>query len=283
MENMSLRQILLTVGVIIVSFVGVGYGCASCHRVDQGNVGLLVELTGSGKGDAQVQEKSGWVMVTPGFEKLFEYPVFQQHKEYTEFAVLTRGGLQFDVSPVINYQIDRDSVISLFKRYRLDLPSIEDGYMKTTITQSFRDVTNSFDPDSLINNRVSYEAALFKMVNEKLKPYFIVSQITSNLAAPKSMIEQIQAKANAIQQAQAAENQKRVTIANGEKAVAQSRFDSSQMVIAAGAAARQNELQQRTLTPLLVEKMRIEKWDGHYPQVMGGNGGSILSLDLKQH
>lgn len=280
--DQEFSKILKFAGLALVLIVGLVYGCSSCHRVDQGNVGLLVELTGTGKGDTKVEEKSGWVMVTPGFERLFEYPVFQQHKEYTEFTVLAKGGLVFDVTPVLNYQIDRDSIISLFKRYRLKLKDIEDGYMKTTITQSFRDVTNSFDPDSLINNRVSYEAALFKMVNEKLKPYFIVSQITSNLTPPKSLIEQIQAKANAIQQAQAAENQKRVTVANGEKAVAQSRFDSSQMVIAAGAAARQNELQQRTLTPLLVEKMRIEKWDGHYPQVMGGNGGSILSLDLKK-
>ena len=281
---MTLRQSIILIAACILGIISIGYGCSSCHRVDQGNVGLLVELTGTGKGDAKVEEKSGWVMVTPGFERLFEYPVFQQHKEYAEFAVLTKGGLQFEVTPVVNYQIDRDSIIALFKRYRLDLPSIEEGYMKTTITQAFRDVTNGFDPDSLINNRVSYEAALFKTVNEKLKPYFIISQITSNLAPPKSLIQQIQNKANAIQEAQAAENQKRVTIANGEKDVARAKFDSAQRVIAEGAAARANELQQRTLTALLVEKMRIEKWDGHYPQVMSGSGSSsILNLDLKQH
>ncbi len=279
----DIKKVVMWVIIAVVGIVSLGYGCSSCKRVDQGNVGLLVELTGTGKGDAKVQEKSGWVAVTPGFEKLFEYPVFQQHKEYSEFAVLTHGGLQFEVTPVINYQIDRDSVVALFKRYRLDLPSIEEGYMKTAITQAFRDVTNSFDPDSLINNRVSYEASLFRTVNDRLKPYFIVSQITSNLAPPKSLIQQIQNKANAIQEAQAAENQIKVTRANGDKAVAQAKYDSAQKVIGAAADAKVNELNQRSLTPLLVEKMRIEKWNGQYPQVMGSGGGSILSLDLKQH
>jgi len=279
----SVKSVVTIVIICVVCIFGISYGCSSCHRVDQGNVGLLVELTGTDKGDAKVQEKSGWVAVTPGFEKLYEYPVFQQHKEYEEFAVLTKGGLQFDVKPVLNYQIDRDSVIALFKRYRLDLRNIEEGYMKTTITQVFRDVTNTFDPDSLINNRGLYEAALFKNVNEKLKPYFVVSQITSNLAPPKSLIDVIQAKANAIQEAQKAENQVQVVKAQGEQQMAQARFDSAQKVIHAAADAKVNEFQQRTLTPLLVEKMRIEKWDGHYPQVMSGGGGSILNLDLKQH
>jgi regulator of protease activity HflC (stomatin/prohibitin superfamily) len=171
--------------------------------------------------------------------------------------------------------------VQLFKRYRLGLPAIEEGYMRTTITQAFRDVTNTFDPDSLINNRAAYEAALFTTVNNKLKPFFSVSQITSNLTPPKSLIDQIQAKANAIQQAQAAENQKRVTIAEGEKAVSAAKFDSAQKVIGAAADARVNELQQRSLTPLLVEKMKIEKWDGHYPTYMGQGGASILNFGLK--
>lgn len=265
---------LIALGAVLLIVLGVG--CHSCNRVDQGNVGLLVELTGSEKGEAKVEEKSGWVFVTPGMEKLFEYPTFQQHKEYDEFAVLTKGGLQFDVKPVFNYQIDRDSVVQLFKRYRLSLSSIEDGYVRTAVTQVFRDVTNTYDPDSLINNRSGYESALFKAVNEKLKPYFTVSQITSNLTPPKSLIEQIQAKAAAIQQAQAAENQVKVVQAQGEQAMAKARFDSAQKVIHAAADAKVNEFQQRTLTPLLVEKMRIEKWDGHYPTYMSGNGGGAI-------
>jgi regulator of protease activity HflC (stomatin/prohibitin superfamily) len=267
-------------GSAIILFVCLIVGCGSCHRVDQGNVGLLVELTGTDKGEAKVQEKSGWVFVTPFVEKLFEYPTFQQHKEYEEFAVLTKGGLQFDVKPVLNYQIDRDSVVQLFKRYRLGLPQIEDAYMRTTVTQVFRDVTNTFDPDSLINNRSAYEAALFAAVSSKLKPYFTISQITSNLTPPESLIKQIQNKAAAIQEAQAAENQVKVVRAQGEQHIAQAKFDSAQKVIHAAADAKVNEFQQKTLTPLLVEKMRIEKWNGAYPQVIGA-GGSILNLGLK--
>lgn len=270
------------ISIGIVLFLCLGIGCHSCQRVDQGNIGLLVELSGTDKGDAKVQQKSGYVFVTPGFERLFEYPTYQQHVEWQEFAVLTKGGLQFDVKPVLNYQIVADSVIDLFKRYRLDLQSIQNGYMTTAVVQVFRDVTNTFDPDSLINNRGAYEGAIFTAVNQKLAPYFKVSQVTSNLTPPKSLVDQIQAKAAAIQAAQAAENQVKVVNAQGEQQVARAKFDSAQKVIHAAADAKVNELQQRTLTPLLIEKMRLEKWDGHYPQVMSGAGGAqILNLGIK--
>lgn len=36
--------------------------------------------------------------------------------------------------------------------------------------------------------------------------------------------------------------------------------------------AEAQRLQRQTLTPDLLQKQAIEKWDGHFPTVMGGNG-----------
>ncbi len=170
---------LITSGVILVFTLIFCF--STCNIVDQGNVGLLVQRTGTDKGTAKVEEKSGWVFVTPFVEKMYEYPTFQQHKEYDEIEVLAKGGLVFKVKPTFNYEVNRDKAIDLFQQFRRGIEDIENGWLKTAVLQTFRDVTNTYDPDSLINNRSNYETTLYKELSKKLAPWFTPSQVTSNL------------------------------------------------------------------------------------------------------
>ncbi|MBD1923683.1 prohibitin family protein [Microcoleus sp. FACHB-831] len=44
--------------------------------------------------------------------------------------------------------------------------------------------------------------------------------------------------------------------------------------------AEAQRLQRETLTPVLLQKQAIEKWDGHFPTVLGGNGAlPFINLD----
>lgn len=44
--------------------------------------------------------------------------------------------------------------------------------------------------------------------------------------------------------------------------------------------AEAQRLQRLTLTPTLLQQQAIEKWDGHFPTVMGGNGTlPLINLD----
>ena len=44
--------------------------------------------------------------------------------------------------------------------------------------------------------------------------------------------------------------------------------------------AEAQRLLRETLTPELLQKQAIEKWDGKFPQVMGGNGAlPLINLD----
>lgn len=276
MKTMIIGGVILLLALITL--------ISTCNVVDQGNVGLLVQRTGTDKGTAKVEEKSGWVFVTPFTERLYEYATYQQHKEYDELEVLAKGGLLFKVKPTFNYELNRSKVVDLFQQYRRPLNDIEDGWMKTAVYQVFRDVTNTYDPDSLINNRGGYEATIYKELQKKLLPYFTVSQVTSNLSPPESLIKAIEAKSRAVQDAQTAENQKRVIVAEGEKQVAQARADSSARVTRAAGQARENQLLQISLSPALIQKMWIDKWDGVLPTYQLGSGSNMmLSLPPTQN
>lgn len=272
---------LITSGVILV--FALIFCFSTCNVVDQGNVGLLVQRTGTDKGTAKVEEKSGWVFVTPFVEKMYEYPTFQQHKEYDEIEVLAKGGLVFKVKPTFNYEVNRDKAVDLFQQFRRGIEDIENGWLKTAVLQTFRDVTNTYDPDSLINNRSNYETTLYKELSKKLAPWFTPSQVTSNLTPPESLVKSIEAKSRAVQEAQRAENEKRVIIAEGEKKMAQARADSSARVTNAAAIAKENQLLQQSLTPQLLQKLYLEKWDGKLPiYQMGSGGNTLIQIPFKQ-
>jgi hypothetical protein len=48
------------------------------------------------------------------------------------------------------------------------------------------------------------------------------------------------------------------------------------MVIRAQSEAKAYELQQRNLTPELLKKMYLDKWNGTLPNVMAGNGSNMM-------
>jgi len=43
--------------------------------------------------------------------------------------------------------------------------------------------------------------------------------------------------------------------------------------------AKANAVESNSLTPQLLRKMAIEKWDGKLPQVQGNNGSTLINLD----
>ena len=54
---------------------------------------------------------------------------------------------------------------------------------------------------------------------------------------------------------------------------------AKKLIVAAEAEKKANELRQQALTPAILEKMWIEKWDGTAPTVItGGNTSAFLDL-----
>lgn len=54
---------------------------------------------------------------------------------------------------------------------------------------------------------------------------------------------------------------------------------AKKLIVAAEAEKKANELRQQALTPAILEKMWIERWDGTVPTVItGGNTSAFLDL-----
>ena len=255
----------------------------SCERIDAGHVGVKVNLYGSGKGVGDVTECTGMVFYNPMTTRIYEFPTFIQHKEYSKtkdsdnsFVINSKDGSEFHVSPIVNYSVQRDKVPFIFSKYRRELPSIEEGFLKTTIYDAFRMTANEYTAEELISNRQIFETKVrTKLDTDLLKEGFIINQLTSNLGYPETFKKAIEAKNNAVQQSLTAENQVKTAEAQAKIKVATAEGNAQAMLATAKAEAESNRMKQSTLTPMLLQQRWIDKWDGHLSQYQMGNGSNF--------
>lgn len=247
-------------------------------RVDAGHVGIKVNLTGDNRGVSKFEYKTGWVIYNSWISRLYEFPVYQQHIDYPEQEVITKGGFSATIKPSFNYALKPGDVGDMFQSLRLDIKSIEHQWLQTAIVGTVNDVANKWSVDSIFNEREHFESDIIHEANKRVSKWFTISQLRTNITPPPALQQSIEAKTKAIQEVQVAENQKLVAIAEGERKIAQARADSAALVIEAAGEAEAIRRKQVALTPTYVEYQKINKWDGKLPQVQSG-GGLIIGMD----
>jgi len=280
------KPILITIIGILVAVIQP----FALERVDAGHVGLKVKLSGDNRGISDYQYKTGWVVQNTWVEKLYEFPTFQQHIEYGDQTVITKGGFSAIIKPTFNYSIKSDAVGDMFEQLRLGVKEIEQGWLMTAIVGSVNDVANRWSVDDIFNKREEFEAAIITECNKRTSKWFIISQLRTNIVPPEALKSAIESKTKAVQEAQAAIQQAAVAEAQAKKKIAIARGDSASVVINASGQAqaalitadgesKAMKLKQAQLSQLYIDYIRATNWDGKYPQTMlGGNTSTLLNI-----
>lgn len=251
----ALRILLISFIWIAIVFLFGRYFLA-IERIDAGCVGIKVNLVGSERGISDITECSGWVVYMPIFTEIHEFPIYTQVKDYESFEINAKDGSAFTVDPTFSYKVRPEKVPSIFQNYRIGLKDLENGYLSNVIKDCYRNTANLFPSDSLISNRPQFESQVQSMIIRELSPDgFELQQLTSNLNAPQSLKDAIDAKNRTTQEAIQAENLLRKAKAEAEA-----------KIIQAEAEKQANDLKASALTPLIIQQMFIEKWDGKLPQ-----------------
>lgn len=257
--------IVKAVGVFIVSLIIGFLNPYDVERVDSGHVAILVENLGDNKGMSKVEYKRGWVLYNSFTQRYYEFPVFQQHIDYEENVVITKGGFQATIKPSFNYALNPTTVDNMFQNLRVDIKTVEQGWLKNAIISSVNDVANLFTVDSIFNHRAEFEQAIIAESNKRVGKWFTVSQLRTNIAPPPAITKSIEEKTQAVQEAQAAVQRTLVATAEAQEKIARAKGDSAQAVIKAAGEAMANKLKQQTITPMLIQLEYINKWDGKLP------------------
>lgn len=242
----------------------------SCmEKIDAGHEGIKVNLYGSDKGVDDVSLVTGIVWYNPFTTAIYEYPTYVQTIDYPAFTTNAKDGSEFNIDPTISMKIIDGMSPSVFKKYRKDLDVIINGTLFNYVKDAFRIQLNKYTTDEIVSNRDMVEKAIEAYLSEALtKENFQLEQLTSGLKYPQSIVDAVNAKSAAVQQAQKAQNELEVIKAEAEK-----------KLVAARAEAEAYKLKTQSLTPQILQQMWIEKWNGTVPTVItSGNSSTFLDI-----
>jgi regulator of protease activity HflC (stomatin/prohibitin superfamily) len=270
--------IVKVVAIFVITIIASIAQPFAIEKVDSGYKGIKVSLVGSQRGVTNYQYKTGWVVYNTWTEQMLEFPTFQQHIEYDDQQVITKGGFPATIKPTFNYSLKESNIGDMFVNLRLDVKQVEQGWLKNAIIGAVNDVANTWEVDSIFGHRQQFEASIVAECNVRLAKWFNVSQLRTNITPPEALQEAIISKTKAIQQAEASEQQALTAIAEGKRKVAVARADSAETIINAQAAALAIKIKQNQLSPLYIEYLKAQAWDGKLPRTVAGNGGTFLNI-----
>lgn len=252
----------------------------SCYeRVDAGHEGVKVNLYGDKKGVDDVSLVTGAVWYNPFTTAIYEFPTFVITVDYEPFSINAKDGSSFTVDPTISLKIMDGKSPEVFKKYRKE--NIEDVINTTLynyVKNAFRIQLNNYTTDELVSKREEFEKSIEDRLQKELEAEnFHLEQLTSGLQYPQSLVDAINRKNEAVQEALKIENEVKAVEAAAKKRVAEAEGNAKALGIKGDAEAEYNRKIAASLSPLIIQQNMIEKWDGKTPVFTGANG-TILDV-----
>ena len=173
--------VIKAVVVVLVSFIIGMINPITVERIDVGNVGLKVNNTGDERGVSKTAYVTGWVFYNNWLSRIKEFPVTQQHIDYEETSIITRGGFQAIIKPSFNWSVNPGNAADMYQNLKQDVDQIKDTWLKNAIIGAVNDIANLYTVDSIFNHRAEFEADIVKECNKRVSKWFNVSQLRTKL------------------------------------------------------------------------------------------------------
>lgn len=196
-----------------------------CNNVQPNHEGVLMQNYGrNGEKDFSIVTGSQGPLGLGSV--LYHVPMWEQKADPEEIGITAKDGGYFTVDPTYTYQVVRGNgakIVFNYKHVQLDDPNsmmdnIETQSLNSIVLNVYRETARNFTTDSLLTNMNTFESAVEKQIKIQFeKKYFILNNLTSGLKPPKSMIDAIEKRNNAIQQAEQVKNELQIARMQLEK------------------------------------------------------------------
>ncbi len=271
------KYLIISLTILIVGILA--FANVGCTRIDAGHVGIKVNLYGTDKGVQDITEVSGMVWYNPMTTVVHEFPTYVQHKVWTankeedhptneEFTVTTKDGLSLSFDIGLDYAVLPSKVSEIFRKYRKELPQITGEFIRTLVRNAYNQVASNYTAEDMVSRRAEYETQVKALlIKDMTAGGFEVTQvgIIGKVRMPPSLEEAVNSKIKAVQDAIRAENEKQRTIAEAQKKIEEAKGEAEALRIRSESESNANKLMNTTLSPTIIQKMYIEKWDGKLP------------------
>lgn len=268
---MKLKQI---VPLLLVAALAVG-----CTRISPGYAGIKVVQGGADRGVQDYPSTTGWVFYNPLTSTVMEYPTFVQTatlKDAESISFQTKDKMNVTVAVSASYNISAAKVPHFYVQFRNDdIDLFTHGYLRNEIKNAFTRVGGRHSIDDVMGNSQPLLDEVRKDLEEHLSPIgVLVGQLgfIGTPQPPESVLQSINATAQAVQMAIQKKNELAATQAEAEKVVAKESGEARARIIRAESEAEANRKLAASLSRELIEYQQIWKWDGKLPTMVGGSG-----------
>lgn len=264
---------------------------AACDKVGVGEVGIKVNNMGGDKGVNDQVLTTGWYWV--GLTKtMYTFPTYMQTRKWEgkeEFQFQTVEGLTVGAPISISYSVEPDKVPVLFQTYRKGLEEITDLYIHNIIRDNLVIVGSTRTVDDIYGaGKSKLLTDLQALVAAKLEPMGVhIDQVSvvGGFTLPDTVVQSINLKIQATQQAQQRENEVATAKAEAQKAVAVAQGEADSRTIKAKAESAANTLINQSITPtlvqyqsIMVQAQAVDKWNGILPETVAGGAMPFLNI-----
>lgn len=250
-------QVKLGLGVLVVILF-----FALCFRIIQpGQVGVVTLL---GTVNREVGEGPMLKLPWP-LERLHKFDVKTQ-KDQADAAAASQDLQDVNATIVTNYHIERGKVGELFRSVGLDW---KDRLVDPAVQESVKAISAKYAVANIIKSRPEVKEQILSSLKERLGKRGIVVEDVSitNLTFSKEFTAAIEATQVTQQHAELAKF----------KALEAENLAQADINRAKGQAEAQRLIQQ-SVTPDVLQKQAIDKWDGKMPQYVGQ--GSVFGIPV---
>lgn len=251
-----MKHVILIFGALVLS---------SCTLTGAGERGVRVTLGSAGDG---VQEPGPHYWI-PFISRVHNIDV-QIQKSEIESTAATKDMQDVHAHIAINWSMTESDVVKTFKSIG-DEDAVLDRILTPAVNEVMKAATSQRTAEDVLAKRMMLKSDIDKGLSDRLAQYGIklhdVSIVNLNFSA--EFTKAIESKQIAEQEAQQAKYVKDKATQDGLALVETARGQSqAQMLL------------KSSITAEILQQRAIEKWDGHFPQVMS-SAGSLPFINVK--
>lgn len=287
----SRKQVLAIVGLIAGAALT---GACGVSRIEPGHVGIKVVNGGADRGVQDFPVQQGWVFYNPFSTWVKEYPTFVQTAVWTantgeghpvneEISFTNKDKMEVKVDVNLSYHLEPSKIPAFYVKFRSDdINGFTYGYLHNEARDVFNLHGGRYSINEIMGDNATFVEDVRKTLQDKVAPYGVVLDQFGIIGAPRPpafVLEQINASAHATQLATQKQNELAQTQAEMAKETMKQETYAKNQLIRAEAEAKSNRLISESINGNLLEKMRLERWNGALPQVNGGSTNPFISID----
>lgn len=276
---MKFKKTIIT-SIVVGSILAI----SGCNKVPAGYRGVIVNLYGSEKGVGEQSVGVGRYYLGWNSE-LYLFPTFLQNyswKDEQAITMQTSEGLSIRTDAGITYSIKPDNVVKVFTKYRLGIDEITNTFLHNMVRDAMNEVASTMTVEQIYG---AQKEAFITKVNSIVKKEAFTNGIevekiylVGSFELPATVINSINSKIQASQNAMKVENEIATSRAQAQKTVVEAEARGKQILINAESQAKANKILAESLTPEFVSYQAILKWNGELPRMTGNSAIPFINV-----